>query len=395
MGARPSGRPGDIDDRPCPLSLGAELAAKAPPDGYTLIIGNAGSHAINGALYKDLPFDLERDFVPITQVMRAPNVLVINPSLGVADVRELIVLYKASPGKYSYGSGGNGSSAHLSAELFKAMAGVDVVHVPYKGATPALTDVNRGKVAMFIGNLPPAMGHIKSGRVKALAVTTAQRSALVPELPTMAESGLPGYETVAWFGLLSPAGRRRKSSPGSDGDGEGGPGSPTSRPHRGLGGEPVGNPPEAFAAIQRADLAKWKKLVADPKVTVELTEPGSGIATRCSPKSGRHEFTGLVVASRRRRSRTMLRGCPRQHGHPEACPHDGQPRRRRSDIIARSPACDRPGSRQPDVPCPDCRAAQPAPRALPAPVHRRARRRGPAAAAAGVQHLPDPHRRTT
>jgi tripartite-type tricarboxylate transporter receptor subunit TctC len=250
--------------------VGAELAAKAPPDGYTLIMGNAGSHAINGALYKDLPFDLERDFVPITQVMRAPNVLVINPSLGVGNVRELIVLYKANPGKYSYGSGGNGSSAHLSAELFKAMAGVDVVHVPYKGATPALTDVIAGQVAMFIGNLPPAMGHIKSGRVKALAVTTAQRSALVPELPTMAESGLPGYETVAWFGLFAPAGTPKEIVARIATETAKIVQQPDIRERiAGLGGEPVGNSPEAFAAIQRVDLAKWKKLVADAKVTVD------------------------------------------------------------------------------------------------------------------------------
>ena len=145
-----------VDNRPgAGGRLGTELAAKSAPDGYTLIMGNAGSHAINSALYKDLPYDIERDFVPVTQVMRAPNVLVVNASLPVNSVKDLIALYKANPGKYSYGSGGNGSSAHLSAELFKSMAGVDVVHVPYKGATPALTDLIAGQVAMFMGNLPP------------------------------------------------------------------------------------------------------------------------------------------------------------------------------------------------------------------------------------------------
>ena len=144
--------------------LGTEVAAKAAPDGYTFIMGNAGSHGINSALYKDLPYDIERDFVPITQVMRAPNALVINASLPAGNVRELIALFKADPGKYSYASGGNGSSAHLSAELFKSMAGVDVVHVPYKGATPALTDVIGGQVAFFLGK-PAAGDRSREGRV--------------------------------------------------------------------------------------------------------------------------------------------------------------------------------------------------------------------------------------
>jgi tripartite-type tricarboxylate transporter receptor subunit TctC len=260
-----------VDNRPgAGGRLGTELAVKAPPDGYTLLMGNAGSNAINAALFKDLAYDLERDFVPITQVMRAPNVLVINPALPVGSVGDLIALYKANPGKYSYGSGGNGSSAHLSAELFKTMAGVDVVHVPYKGATPALTDVIAGQVAMFIGNLPPAMGHIKSGRVKALAVTTAQRSALVPDVPTMAESGLAGYETVAWFGLFAPA--------GAPGDIVARLAAETAKIVQqpaireqiaSLGGEPVGNAPAEFSTIVRSDIAKWKRVVADAKVKVD------------------------------------------------------------------------------------------------------------------------------
>ena len=260
-----------VDNRPgAGGRLGTELAAKAAPDGYTLIMGNAGSHAINAALYKDLPYDIERDFVPITQVMRAPNVLVVTASLPVTSVKELIALYKANPGKYSYGSGGNGSSAHLSAELFKSMAGVDVVHVPYKGATPALTDVIAGQVAMFMGNLPPAAGHIKSGRVKALAVTTAQRSALVPDLPTVSESGLPGYETVAWFGLFAPTGTPKDIVQRIADE----TAKAVQRPEireaiTALGGEPVGNSPSAFAAIVKGDLAKWRKVVTDGNVKVD------------------------------------------------------------------------------------------------------------------------------
>ena len=252
-----------VDNRPgAGGRIGTEAAAKAAPDGYTWVMGNAGSHGINGGLYRNLPYDLEKDFAPITQIMRAPNALVVSPTLGVASVAELIALLKKNPGKYSYGSGGNGSSAHLSAELFKNMAGVDIVHVPYKGATLALTDLIAGNIVMFMGNLPPAMGHIKAGRIKALAVTTLSRSKLVPELPTVDESGLKGFETVAWFGLLAPAGT---------------PAALISRTRdevarllqteelrnriESLGGEPVGNTPHEFAAIIRADIAKWRRLV--------------------------------------------------------------------------------------------------------------------------------------
>jgi len=250
--------------------VGAEAAAKAAPDGYTLIMGNAGSHGINAALYADLPYDIERDFAPVTQVMRSPNVLVVSPALPAANVRELIALFKANPGKYSYGSGGNGSSAHLSAELFKSMAGVDVVHVPYKGASPALTDVIAGRVAMFIGNLPPAMPHIKSGNVRALAVTTAQRSALVPDIPTLAESGLPGFETVAWFGLFAPAGTPKPILDKLQAEVARIVREPEIRERMtALGGEPVGNSPEAFAAIVKGDVAKWKKVVKDANVHVD------------------------------------------------------------------------------------------------------------------------------
>jgi tripartite-type tricarboxylate transporter receptor subunit TctC len=242
--------------------IGTELAAKAAPDGYTWIMGNAGSHGINGAIYRNLPYDLERDFAPITQIMLAPNVLVVSPALGVSTVAELIALLRLSPGKYSYGSGGNGSSAHLSAELFKSMARVDIVHVPYKGAAPALTDLIAGNVVMFMGNLPPALGHIKAGRLKPLAVTTSSRSSLVPELPTLDEAGLKGFETVAWFGLLAPGGT---------------PAEVIQQTHaevvrivhtadlrariQSLGGEAVGNTPDEFASRIRTDIAKWRRLV--------------------------------------------------------------------------------------------------------------------------------------
>ncbi|HVE49576.1 MAG TPA: tripartite tricarboxylate transporter substrate binding protein [Casimicrobiaceae bacterium] len=250
--------------------VGTEAAVKSAPDGYTLIMGNAGSHGINAALYRDLQYDLERDFAPITQVMRAPNVLVINAALPAQNVRELIALFKANPGKYSYGSGGNGSSAHFTAELFKSMAGVEVAHIPYKGATPALTDVIGGQVALFMGNLPPAIGHIKAGRVRALAVTTAQRSALVPEIPTLAESGLPGFETVAWFGLFAPVGTPRDILLKIQAEVARIVELPDIKERIGtLGGEPVGNTPEAFAAIVKSDIAKWKQVASNANIRAD------------------------------------------------------------------------------------------------------------------------------
>ncbi|MGA8031686.1 MAG: tripartite tricarboxylate transporter substrate-binding protein, partial [Casimicrobiaceae bacterium] len=171
------GQPVVIENRPgAGGRIGSEMAAKAAPDGYTWIMGNAGSHGINAAVYSNLPFDIERDFAPITQIMRAPNVLVVSPSLGVSTVQQFIALLKKNPGKFNYGSGGNGSSAHMSSELFKMMAGVKITHVPYKGATPALTDLLAGRIAMFLGNLPPVIPFIKSGQVKALAVTSLKRS---------------------------------------------------------------------------------------------------------------------------------------------------------------------------------------------------------------------------
>jgi tripartite-type tricarboxylate transporter receptor subunit TctC len=260
-----------VDNRPgAGGRIGTELAAKAPADGYTWIMGNAGSHGINGGLYRNLPYDLEKDFAPITQIMRAPNALVVSPSLGVNSVAELIALLKKNPAKYSYGSGGNGSSAHLSAELFKNMAGVDIVHVPYKGATLALTDLIAGNIVMFMGNLPPALGHIKAGRIKALAVTTLARSKFVPELPTVDEAGLKGFETVAWFGLLAPGRTPVEVIAKTRDEVARIIQTPELRARiDSLGGEPVGNTPQEFAAIVRADIAKWRRVVAAANIKVD------------------------------------------------------------------------------------------------------------------------------
>jgi len=249
--------------------VGSESVAKSAPDGYTLIMGNAGSHGINAAVYSRLPYDIQRDFAPVSQVAIAPNVMVINPSVPANSVAEFIAYAKSQPGKLSYASGGNGSSAHMSMELFKSMAGIDVQHIPYKGSSPALTDLIGGQVAVFIGNMPPTVPHIKSGKLRALAVTTRTRSALMPELPTIADT-LPGYETVAWFGVLAPAGtppdvvNKLSAEIGKIAR------SPEMREKLvAMGAEPVGGTPEEFKAVIDRDIAKWKPLAQKVGIKVD------------------------------------------------------------------------------------------------------------------------------
>jgi len=250
--------------------VGSEAVARAAPDGYTLIMGNAGSHGINAAVYANLPYDIQRDFAPVSQVAVAPNVMVINPSLPAKTVAEFVAYAKSQPGKLSYASGGNGSSAHMSMELFKSMAGVDIQHIPYKGSSPALTDLVAGQVAVFIGNMPPTVPLVKAGKLRALAVTTKTHSALMPELPTIAESGLPGYETVAWFGVLAPAGtppeivNRLSLEIGKIAR------SPEMREKLlAMGAEPVGGSPAEFRAVIDRDIAKWKPLAQKVGIKVD------------------------------------------------------------------------------------------------------------------------------
>lgn len=187
--------------------IGTDLVAKAAPDGYTLLMGHTGTLAINPALYAKIPYDPVRDFSPVSLVAISPLVLVTNPSLSVKSVKELVALAKRRPGQITYASGGSGTGTHLSAELFKMMAGVDLTHVPYKGTGIALTAGISGEVATLFSTLPPAVQHIKSGgRLRALAVTSSERSRVIPEIATLAESGLPGYESTLRYGVLLPAG---------------------------------------------------------------------------------------------------------------------------------------------------------------------------------------------
>nr|WP_233146264.1 tripartite tricarboxylate transporter substrate binding protein [Pigmentiphaga sp. NML080357] len=186
-------------------NIGAELVARAKPDGYTLYMV-AVTSTINQTLYKSLSFDIVKDFSPIALVIKVPNILVVNPSLPVKNVQELVSYLKAHPGKVSFASSGSGTSIHMAGELFKLRAGVDIVHIPYKGSAPAMTDLIGNQVQMMFDNMPSAWPHVQAGKLRALAVTTAERSATAPEIPTMMESGFDKFDVSSWFGLIAPAG---------------------------------------------------------------------------------------------------------------------------------------------------------------------------------------------
>ena len=187
-------------------NIGADFVAKSPPDGYTILLGALSTHAVNPSLYKTMPYDAAKDFAPITLIAITPNVLVVNASLPVNSAREFLAYAKANPGKLAFGSGSNGSAGHLAGELFKVETGTDAVHVPFKGGAPATQALLAGDTQFMFDNLANAMAQVKAGKIKALAVTTAQRSSLVPDLPTMAEAGLPGFDISTWYGLFAPAG---------------------------------------------------------------------------------------------------------------------------------------------------------------------------------------------
>ena len=265
------GQPVIIENKPgAGGGVGADFTAKAPPDGYTIMGGTISTHAINASLYKSLPYDPVKDFVPITLIARVPNMLVINPDIAAKNVAELITLLKANPGKYSFASSGNGTSQHLSGELFKSIAGVDMQHIPYKGSPPALQDVVGGQVAMTFDNITTAWPLAKGGKLRALAVTTAKRSAVAPDVPTLSESGLAGYEVGSWQGVFAPAGTPPAIVKRLNAEIVKIINMPDVKEKLiGLGAEPVGDTSEEFAALVKTEVAKWAEVVKQSGAKVD------------------------------------------------------------------------------------------------------------------------------
>lgn len=251
-------------------NLGSAQVARADPDGYTILMATIATHALNPALYKSMPYDPVADFAPVSLLAVVPNVLIVNPEFPAKNVAELIALLKAEPGTYSYASSGNGTPLHLSGELFKSLAGVDMVHIPYKGAGPALIDVMGNHVPIMFDNVPSSAGHIKSGKLRGLAVTTKERAASMPELPTMAESGLPDYETYTWNALFAPAGtpqaaidRLNAAALAAVADGN------VQARLKEFSAKPVGSSPDELAQHVNAELAKWAPIVKASGATID------------------------------------------------------------------------------------------------------------------------------
>ena len=265
------GQPAVVDNRPgAGGNIGAELVAKAPPDGYTLLMGTVGTHAINPSLYPRMPYDHVRDFAPVILVAGVPNVLVINPALPVNSVAELLAYAKANPGKLNFASSGNGTSIHLSGELFKTMTGVQMAHVPYKGSAPALQDLMGGSVQLMFDNLPSSLALIKAGKLKALAVTSLARAAALPDVPTLAESGLPGFEASSWFGLLAPAGTPQPVIAKLNSEIAKWLASPEAKEKLlAQGAIAAGGTPEDFARHIAAETAKWQKVVKESGAKID------------------------------------------------------------------------------------------------------------------------------
>jgi tripartite-type tricarboxylate transporter receptor subunit TctC len=265
------GQPVIVDNRPgANGNIGTEIAARATPDGYTIIMGAAATHSINNTLYPKLTWDAVKDFAPISLVAVVPNILVVNNSLPVKNVKELVAYAKANPGKLTHGSPGNGSTSHLSMELFKSLSGTQMVHVPYKGSAGVLADVMAGQISLTMDNIPVYLPQVKAGKIRALGVSSARRTPAAPEIPTVSEAGVPGLEAVSWFGLLAPA-KTPKAIVGKLS-------AETARIVKlpdvnkrisELGAEPVGGTPQEYAAFIQSEIAKWRKVIKDAGVKLE------------------------------------------------------------------------------------------------------------------------------
>ena len=250
-------------------NIGAELAAKSPPDGYTIVFAYSGTHAINPSVYARMPFK-ESDFAPIIWLSSVPQVLVVHPSLPVKSVKELIALAKKRPGELTYGSSGSGAFNHLTGALFTTMTGTQITHVPYKGGGPAAVALISGEISMILGEPASIVGFVKAGRVRAIAVTGAKRALGMPELPTIAESGVPGYEATSWNGMLAPAGTPADIIKRLNAEFNRIIGVPDTRQRMLANGyEPVGGAPEKFGELIRAEIAKWAPVVRTSGVRVD------------------------------------------------------------------------------------------------------------------------------
>lgn len=251
-------------------NLGADNVARADPDGYTILMGTVATHALNPLILKTKPYDPEKDFAPISLLVVVPNVLVVNPELPAKTVEELLALLKAKPDEYAYASSGNGTPLHLSGELFKKMAGVSMQHIPYKGAGPALNDVIGNQVPIMFDNLPSSSGHIKAGTLRALAVTTAERAPSFPDVPTVAEAGIPGYETYTWNALFAPANtpepvvaRLNEAANKALAD------PAVVERMKEFSATIVGSTPAELGAHVKAELAKWTPVVRDANIQMD------------------------------------------------------------------------------------------------------------------------------
>ena len=260
-----------VDNRPgAGGNIGMELGAKSAPDGYTLVLAPAGNLTVNPFLYRNVPYDVARDFAPVTVIAAVPNVLVVHPSVPAKTVGELIRYAKAHPGTLNYSSPGNGSGAHLAGELFKSMAGVDIVHIPFSGIAPAVTAVVGGQVQMMFAGAPSALPQVKAGRLVALGVAGPKRTAPAPELPTLAESGLPGFDVTSWYSIVVPAGTANEIIAKLRSEIAAALAQPDVQEKlAGLGAEPIANTPAEFAAMIKVETAKWGKIVKDANIQAE------------------------------------------------------------------------------------------------------------------------------
>lgn len=246
------------------------MVAKSPPDGYTLLFGTTGTHTTNPAVYAKLPYDPVKDFAPVSNFADSPFLLVVHPSVPAASLKELIALSKARPGQLNYASFGIGSSAHLAGEMLRTMAKIDIVHVAYKGGPPALTDLLGGHVALMFNSLPAVIPHVKSGRLRALALAAKRRSPNLPDMPTFAEAGLPNFEAGSWYGVLAPAGTPKEVVTKLHAETVRILALPDVKQRLATeGADPIGNTPEEFAEQIRRDMARWAKVAKDANIQAQ------------------------------------------------------------------------------------------------------------------------------